>query len=106
MNKMTPDPAYRLLSSLSNKLILFGSHYGSPCILHKKKIEPGPIFLMFWMCAVEKNLQKLLNTQKGPRNIDNVHIQIFPTEAEEGKLVSIFFMTILLILSDTLGFEV
>ena len=31
MNKMTPDPAYRLLSSLSNKLILFGSHYGSPC---------------------------------------------------------------------------
>ena len=28
---MTPDPAYRLLSSLSNKLILFGSHYGSPC---------------------------------------------------------------------------
>jgi hypothetical protein len=32
MNKMTPDPAYRLLSSLSNKLILFGSHYGSPCM--------------------------------------------------------------------------
>ena len=30
---MTPDPAYRLLSSLSNKLILFGSHYGSPISL-------------------------------------------------------------------------
>ena len=27
MNKMTPEPAYRLLSSLSNKLILFGIHY-------------------------------------------------------------------------------
>ena len=27
MNKRTPDSAYRLLSSLSNKLLLFGSHY-------------------------------------------------------------------------------
>ena len=70
-----------------------------------KKIEPGPNFLMFWVCGVEKNLQKLLNTQKGPRNNYNVHMQIFPTEAVEGKLVSIFFMTILLLLSDTLGYE-
>ena len=54
-----------------------------------KKIEPGPNFLMFWVCGVEKNLQKLLNTQKGPRNNYNVHMQIFPTEAEEDKLVSI-----------------
>ena len=50
-------------------------------------------------------MQKLLITQKGPRNNYNVHMQIFPTEAVEGKLVSIFFMTILLLLSDTLGYE-
>ena len=70
-----------------------------------KNIEPDPNFLMFWVCGVEKNLQKLLNTQKGPRNNYKVHIQIFPTEAEEGKLVSISFMTILLILSDTMKLD-
>ena len=70
-----------------------------------KIIEPGQNFLMFWVCGVEKKLQKLLITQKGPRNNYNVHMQIFPTEAVEGKLVSIFFMTILLLLSDTLGYE-
>ena len=37
---MTPDPAYRLLSSLSNKLILFGSHYGSPCICLQSGAKP------------------------------------------------------------------
>ena len=30
MKKRTPVPAYMLLLSLSNKLILFDSHYGSP----------------------------------------------------------------------------
>ena len=60
-------------------------------LYHIKKIEPGPNFLMFWVCGVEKNLQKLLITQKGPRNNSNIHMKIFPTEAVEGKLVCIFY---------------
>ena len=70
-----------------------------------KEIEPDPNFLMFWVCGVEKNLQKLLNTQNGPRNNYNVHMQIFATETEESKHVSIFLMTILLLLSDNMKLD-
>ena len=47
---------------------------------------------MFWVCGawVEKILEKLLNTKKGPRKNYNVYMQIFPTEEEGGTLVSIF----------------
>ena len=49
MMKRTCVPAYRLLLSLSNKLILFVSHYESPCISLPVYVSVCQFIHMFYL---------------------------------------------------------
>ena len=72
MNKMTPDPAYRLLSSLSNKLILFGSHYGSPCRRNSRKNSTPRTSTNKKRRLVEKVLTKKKDVKKVDRKMEDI----------------------------------
>ena len=52
MNKKTPVQAYRMISSLSNKLKVFINHYETPCILINNNI-PAYLAIQSRLCCFE-----------------------------------------------------